>query len=99
MGVYIDNLMNHGWRLGPSCHMWADTADELHAFATRLGLKRAWYQCKPRPNGYTFPHYDLTAKRREVAVRYGAIELDRVATVAKWTELGYRPNRKAAVAG
>ncbi len=77
MSVYVDPLMNHGWRLGPSCHMWADTSDELHAMATRIGMKRAWFQCKPKPNGRVFPHYDLVGSRRAKAVTFGAIEMDR----------------------
>jgi hypothetical protein len=71
MGVYVDKLRDWGWRLGPSSHLIADTLDELHAFAARLGLRRAWFQ-----NARSAPHYDLTAKRREVAVRLGAVELE-----------------------
>ncbi|MFO0801448.1 MAG: DUF4031 domain-containing protein [Gemmataceae bacterium] len=67
--VYVDRLRDWGWRLGPSCHLAADTLEELHAFAARLGLKRAWFQAGRRP------HYDLTAKRREAAVKAGAVEV------------------------
>lgn len=31
--------------------------DELHTFASKLGLKRKWYQTTPHP------HYDLTTSR------------------------------------
>lgn len=44
--------------------------EELHAFAARIGLKRAWFQ-----RHRLAPHYDLTVRRREAAVRAGAIEL------------------------
>lgn len=54
---------------GGSCHLVADTLDELHAFAAKLGLKRAWFQ----PARY--PHYDLNAGRREKAVKLGAVEV------------------------
>jgi hypothetical protein len=94
VSVYIDPLMNHGWKLGPSCHMWADTADELHGFASRIGLRRAWFQSIPKPGGYVFPHYDLTASRRAAAVLLGAMECDRRQAVASWTRLGYRPERR-----
>jgi hypothetical protein len=47
----------------------ADDVDELHAFAARLGLKRAWYQDSNR-----LPHYDLTAGKRVLAVCMGAAE-------------------------
>jgi hypothetical protein len=71
VSVYVDKLRNWGWRLGPSCHLITDGPNsELHAFADRLGLKRAWFQ-----KGTSGPHYDLTARRRELAVRLGAVEL------------------------
>jgi len=50
----------HRW-----CHLVADTSNELHAFAERLGLKRAWYR-----NG----HYNLTPSKRAQAVAAGAVE-------------------------
>lgn len=71
MSVYVDCLRDWGWRLGPSCHLIADTLDELHAFAARLGLKRAWFQ-----NKRSGPHYDLTASKRQTAVVLGAVELE-----------------------
>jgi hypothetical protein len=51
--------------------MFADSLDDLHAFAKRLGLKREWFQAKPR-----FPHYDLTPSKRPQAVRLGAVEVE-----------------------
>jgi chromosome condensin MukBEF complex kleisin-like MukF subunit len=80
--TYVDNLIDWGWRLGPSCHLIADTLDELHEFAARLGMSRSWFQDDPK-----LKHYDLTAVRRARAVRLGAIELDRRAFVAKMREL------------
>jgi hypothetical protein len=47
--------------------MWADTPAELHAMASRIGLKRGWFQDDPR-----LPHYDLTIKRKAAAVKAGA---------------------------
>jgi hypothetical protein len=44
-----------------------DTLDELHAFAARIGLRREWFQ------GTTFPHYDLTAAKRDEAMVAGAV--------------------------
>lgn len=69
MSVYVDPLRDWGWRLGPSCHLIADTLEELHSFAARLGLKRSWFQDKA-----SGPHYDLTASKRSLAVRLGALE-------------------------
>ena len=49
------------------CHMATDGPfEELHAFAERLGLRRAWFQRD---------HYDLPPHGRAAAVRLGAIEV------------------------
>ncbi len=56
-------------------HLQADTPDELHEFAERLGLRREWFQVKPgRPEN---DHYDLTRALRERAVELGAVAEDR----------------------
>lgn len=57
------------------CHMVSDTsADELHAFAQLIGLKRAWFQ--DRLGGKSSAdHYDLTLLRRAKAVKLGAVEV------------------------
>jgi hypothetical protein len=70
--VYVDPIIAWGWKPPfdkGSCHLTADTLEELHAFAARLGMRRAWFQDHP-----LCPHYDLTPGRREVAVRLGAKE-------------------------
>lgn len=77
MAVYVDPVINYGWRLGPSCHLYADTVEELHAFAAKIGMRRSWFQDREG-----FPHYDLTEKRREAAVRMGAVEETRREFVA-----------------
>lgn len=81
MAVYVDNLRDYGWQHGPSCHLIADSIDELMAFAVGMGLKREWFQAK------STPHFDLTAEGRELAVQHGAIELDQRQLVAKIREL------------
>lgn len=50
-----------------SCHMTADTLEELHAMAKQLRLKREWFQA-----GST-PHYDLTLEKRSIALGSGAV--------------------------
>lgn len=76
MTVYIDRLAscvpNRSWRWAAACHLFADSEDELHDFARRLGLRRAWFQAHR-----FLPHYDLTAGRRSHAVRLGAVEVGR----------------------
>lgn len=78
MSVYVDDLRDYGWRLGPSCHLWADDIDELHTFAARIGMKRSWFQDN------TLPHYDLVKSRRDRAIQLGAVQLDRRSAVASW---------------
>lgn len=76
MSVYVDELLKHGgsasFQWEHSCHLYADSLDELHAFAAGLELKRQWFQDKAG-----FPHYDLTVGKRSMAVKRGAQEKDR----------------------
>lgn len=56
-------------------HLFADTQAELHEFAARLGLRRSYFQPgKPRSDGTPSPfwHYDVTAGKRQQALRLGA---------------------------
>ncbi len=76
--VYIDaiqtwpNVKGQAARYGSRwCHMTADTVEELHAFAKKIGMQRSWFQDKPRHF-----HYDLVPSRRALAVAAGAVELD-----------------------
>lgn len=77
MPVFVDALRdcvpNPNWKWQQSCHMFAEDLDELHAFAANIGLKRAWFQ-RTGPN--KLPHYDLTAAKRRLAVRRGAVEVN-----------------------
>jgi Protein of unknown function (DUF4031) len=57
------------------CHLFADTQDELHLFAVRLGLRRSYFQPGPRRGDGTpspYWHYDITARKRQRALRLGA---------------------------
>ena len=79
LSVYIDNAFAVGdWgRWSGGGHLQADTVEELHAFADRLGLRREWFQSKPgRPEN---DHYDLGSKGRARALELGAIDEDRAA--------------------
>lgn len=75
MSVYVDAAMieAHPHR-GPWpakwSHLMADTVEELHEFAARLGLRRSWYQERPQP---WLCHYDVTKGIREQAIKLGAI--------------------------
>lgn len=75
MTIMVDDLKvwttKRPFHLG-SCHLTTDgPLEELHAFAARIGMKRAWFQ------EHRFaPHYDLTPGRRVRAVALGAVEVD-----------------------
>ena len=81
MAVYVDALRDYGWWRGPSCHLIADSVDELMEFALAMGLRREWFQPK------STPHFDLTADARAKAVQMGAIELDRRGLIRKVREI------------
>lgn len=72
MTVYVDSLSSYSKSpLGHRewCHMWADDLEELHIFASRIGLKKSWFQDDRR-----LPHYDLTAHKRNAALKFGAVQ-------------------------
>lgn len=74
--VYVDDayIPAHlpGMRPAIWCHLQADSDEELHAFAARLGLKRSWFQERSdRPEAN---HYDVTKTVRAKAVALGAVE-------------------------
>lgn len=78
MAVYVDDAnipasVRNGSRTHTStwCHMSADSTSELLEFAARIGLKAVWIQRAGRPG----EHFDLTAPKRRLAVRAGAIEI------------------------
>jgi hypothetical protein len=71
MTVYVDDAVNP-WRGERWAHLLADTLDELHAFATLLGMPRRAFQ--DRTSG---AHYDVTAAMRERAIALGAMPISR----------------------
>jgi hypothetical protein len=90
MTVFVDPLMTciptPTWRWVKSCHMFAADPIELHAFASKLGLHRAWFQNRP---GHV-PHYDLNASKRRKAIRLGAKSVSGKHAVNLWRLWGYR---------
>ena len=71
MSVYVDDAVTL-WRGRRWAHLMADTLDELHAMAARLGVPRRAFQDKR-----SGAHYDLTEELREQALRLGAIAISR----------------------
>lgn len=74
MSVYVDKAQNRFCRM-KMCHMLADSIQELHEMADRLGLKREWYQSR------STPHYDLSKTKRVLALKLGAIEIENLKVV------------------
>lgn len=68
--IYVDPLFTWGSK-GQWCHMIADSVDELHHFAVQIGLKRSWVHI----SSSGIVHYDLRPSKRELAIKYGAIEV------------------------
>lgn len=92
MSCYVDPLFAMEGRNAPVkrvgerhghrwCHLWADSLEELHQLAGKIGMKPEWFQDKRG-----FPHYDLVPPRRAHALRLGAIEF----SAADWIR-GKRP--------
>lgn len=79
MTVYVDNMRARYGRM-IMCHMVADTHEELHDMAARIGVARKWFQRN---------HYDICLKMRAKAVALGAKEIDqretlRIARPEQW---------------
>jgi hypothetical protein len=71
MAVYVDDAVI-AWRGQRWAHLMADTLDELHAFAARLGLPRRAFQDKT-----SGAHYDVTTQMRADALLLGAVPISR----------------------
>ncbi len=71
MAVYVDDMAAPYGRL-ILCHMLADTDDELHAMADKIGVHRKWHQKPPKAST---SHYDISKGKRRLAVSFGAIEI------------------------
>lgn len=71
MSVYVDMSRNRYGRM-VMCHMLADTEDELHGMAERIGVRR-WAQ-RSRTG---LLHYDICMAKRRMALALGAKEIGR----------------------
>jgi hypothetical protein len=77
MAIYVD-APRYSYGRMIMCHMIADTPEELHAMADKIGMARRWFQAPPQAS---FWHYDIAKFKRALAVEHGAIECDRNAFV------------------
>lgn len=71
MTVYVDSE-HISWRGKTWCHLVASSTEELHTFAHRLGLHRSWFQSRS-----TYPHYDVTKRMQQRALKLGAVMANR----------------------
>ena len=71
MAVYVDDMQAPYGRM-KMCHMLADTDDELHAMAARIGVARRWWQSPEKTSG---SHYDIALSKRAIAVSLGAVQI------------------------
>lgn len=91
MAILVDELREYPDVALPFtvwCHMATDgDFEELHAFAARLGLRRAWFQRD---------HYDLPAHGRAAAIALGAEEVGARELLARMAgPRGERARRRA----
>lgn len=100
MGVYVDNS-RHRYRHMVMCHMVADSLEELHEMAHKIGCRPEWFQAKPhaeRPH----PHFDLPVFRKERAIALGAQPISQkesVRVLRAWREkLQIDPKERALYA-
>ena len=68
--VYVDDMEAAFGRM-TMCHMIADTSEELHAMADKIGVARKWLQREGSPT----EHYDIAQSKRALAVANGAKEI------------------------
>lgn len=70
MSVYVDMAI---WKKSANgrksyAHLIADTHEELHAFAVRIGIKPHFFHKSAK-----WKHYDITEEQRVVAINAGAV--------------------------
>ncbi|MBP0633625.1 MULTISPECIES: DUF4031 domain-containing protein [unclassified Cupriavidus] len=82
MTVYVDD-MNAEYRGMRMFHMIADTDEELHDMAARIGVARRHFQKAGTPQR----HYDICLSKRKMAVAAGAIEIT-------WRQTGAMTRRR-----
>lgn len=71
MTVYVDS-MKAAYRNMVMCHMLADSDEELHDMAAKIGVDRRHWQSPEKTSG---SHYDICKTKRALAIKYGAVEI------------------------
>ena len=70
MAVYVDDMEAPYGRM-KMCHMLADSDEELHAMADRIGVARRWHQAPPKHSS----HYDIALTKKALALDAGAVAI------------------------
>ena len=74
MTVYVDDM--HLYPIGnyrgmKMSHMIADSDEELHEMAQKIGIDKKWWQKPPKHQS----HYDIAMAKREQAIALGGIPI------------------------
>ena len=75
MAVYVDDMyLSPAGQFGrmKMSHLLADTDEELHAMADKIGVARRWWQSPEKTSG---SHYDIAKAKRSQALAWGAIAI------------------------
>jgi len=90
MTVYVDDMYTtpmgefktDSGRVYKMSHMIADTDEELHAMAARIGMARKHHQAPPKHDS----HYDIAMSKRALAIAAGAVKI----TLRQAAAMNYR---------
>lgn len=88
--VYVDDMRASYGRM-IMAHMIADTEEELHAMADRIGVARKWFQGD---------HYDIALSKKRLALAAGAVQItwrQAAAMMALKRRTGRMPSPEAAI--
>ena len=81
--VYVDDMRANYGRL-ILCHMLADSDQELHEMADKIGVARKWWQSPEKTSG---SHYDIALSKKAKAIDLGAVEIT-------WRQAGAMNSRR-----
>jgi hypothetical protein len=100
MTIWYDDPMTFNPKFPKWSHLTSSTddAEELHAFAAKIGLKREWFQPRLHAKGVGC-HYDISPNFRKKAAKAGAEYKPAMEQadlkIKKWKEMEERNGRSA----